>query len=135
MPNNAQIYIIVSSKDQASKILQGIGQSAKGMGNDVENAGGKAKKTEKESKDLADTLSGALKAGLTVGAAVAAAKAAFELSELGAQSLRTGRAFENISGGAEEANKRLEAMRTATRGAMSEMQMMGSANQLMQMGL
>lgn len=59
----------------------------------------------------------------------------FELAELGAQSLRTRTAFENISGGADEAAIRLAAMQRATRGAVSETTQMALANRLMQMGL
>ena len=44
MPNNANIYIVVSSKDQASKILKGIGAAAEDMGEDLENTGKKAGK-------------------------------------------------------------------------------------------
>lgn len=134
MANNAQIYIIVSSKDQASKVLKGIGAQAKDMGENLEEAGEGAEKARKDSFDLEQGL-GTLKSALVAAGVVAAAKAAIQLAELGAQSIRTGRAFENISGGVKEANLRLDAMRRATRGAMSEMEMMGSANQLMQMGL
>ena len=76
-------------------------------------------------------------AGVALGGAVVAgaAKAAFELAELGAQSLRTKAAFAAISGGSEEAAANLEAMQRATQGAVSEQQAMASANQLMQMGL
>jgi hypothetical protein len=66
---------------------------------------------------------------------VEAGKAVYELGKMGAQALRTESAFEAISGGADEASKRLEAMQTATRGALSEQEAMGAANQLMQMGL
>lgn len=90
--------------------------------------------TEKE-------LSGVEKAAQTAGKALLAyvsvesIKATYELAKLGAESLRTKQAFEAISGGADEASDRLEAMQDATRGALSEQQAMASANQLMQMGL
>jgi len=77
----------------------------------------------------------AVKTALAAGGVVMAGKAAYELGVLGAQSLRTKRAFEAISGGAFTATSNLDAMRRATRGAMSEQAMMASANQLLQMGL
>jgi len=76
-----------------------------------------------------------IKKALFAGGVVMAGKAAYELGVLGAQSLRTKRAFAAISGGAFTAADNLDAMRRATRGAMSEQDMMASANQLLQMGL
>lgn len=86
-------------------------------------------------------LTGVQKAAKIAGAALAgfatvqAAKATFALAELGAQSIRTKNAFVAISGGADQARDRLEAMQRATRGALSEQQAMAAANRLMQMGL
>lgn len=74
-------------------------------------------------------------AALSVDLAKQAAKAIYELGELGAQSLRTKAAFDAISGGANVASENLAAMKAATRGAMSESELMASANRLMQMGL
>ena len=82
-----------------------------------------------------DKLKGTLLTAGVAMAAIKAGKAAYELAQLGAQSIRTRNAFTAIAGGASEATTRLDAMRSATRGAMSEQQMMASANQLMQMGL
>ena len=93
------------------------------------------------SKDASKDVSGLsnvskmLASTLSVGAVVQIAKAAWELGELGAQSKRTSHAFEMISGGAVKAEANLNAMRTATRGAMSQQEMMANANLLMQMGL
>ena len=64
-----------------------------------------------------------------------AVRASYDLAKLGAQAMRTETAFRNISGGADEAAARLEAMQTATRGAITDTEAMASANQLMQMGL
>jgi hypothetical protein len=58
-----------------------------------------------------------------------------ELGRLGAEAQRSETAFQNISGGALAASDNLEAMRTATRGALSDIDAMSAANQLMQMGL
>ena len=76
-----------------------------------------AKDAEKELTGLDKAVQSA-GAALTAMAVVHAAKATFELAELGAQSLRTKDAFRNISGGADEAALRLNAMKKATRGAI-----------------
>lgn len=99
------------------------------------------KKTGTGGKEAEQELSGVQKAAKMAGAALGAmatkeaVKAVYEFSKLGAQSIRTRDAFVAISGGADEAAKRLEAMQRATRGALSEQAAMSSANQLMQMGL
>jgi hypothetical protein len=88
--------------------------------------------------DSSNDLSGAVQvagAALASFATVETARAAYELAKLGAQSKRTKEAFENISGGSDEAAANLEAMEQATRGAMSEVEMMANANKLLQMGL
>ena len=97
-------------------------------------AGPGIKAAEKDMGGLGKAAT-AVGAALTVAGVVAAGKAAYELGVLGAQSLRTKHAFEMISGGAYDASENLDAMRRATRGAMSEQDMMASANQLLQMGL
>jgi hypothetical protein len=88
-----------------------------------------------------DDVGGLQKAVRVAGAVMTAfavkevAQATFELAKLGAQSLRTRNAFQNISGGTMEARANLEAMREATRGAMSDQEAMAAASQLLQMGL
>ncbi|MCP4567984.1 MAG: hypothetical protein GY841_10430 [FCB group bacterium] len=80
---------------------------------------------------LEKSIKKAAAALLTIGAA----KVAFDLGKLGAQAARTKNAFQNISGGADAAAANLAAMKTATRGAISEVDAMNAANKLMQMGL
>ena len=86
-------------------------------------------------------LGGVEKAAKTAGKALLAyvsvesLKATYELAKLGAQSLRTKSAFEAISGGSRQASENLDAMREATRGAMSETDMIAVASQMLQMGL
>jgi len=86
-------------------------------------------------------LSGVQKAVKAAGAAIGGyltvqtVQQAHAFAKLGGETLRTRNAFVAISGGADEAASRLEAMREATRGALSEQQAMSAANRLMQMGL
>ena len=97
-------------------------------------AGPGIKAAEKDMGGLGKAAA-AVGTALTVAGVVAAGKAAYELGVLGAQSLRTKHAFEMISGSAYDASENLDAMRRATRGAMSEQAMMATASQLLQMGL
>jgi len=95
----------------------------------------------KGGEDTKKDLGGVEKAARAAGAAllsyvsVESIKATFELAQLGAQSLRTKSAFEAISGGSELAAANLDAMKIATRGAMSETEMMAVASRMLQMGL
>lgn len=85
-----------------------------------------------------DGLSGALKAAeaaLVSFGVVKVLQVVGNLAQLGAQVKRTEYAFENISGGEEEAAANLEAMRTATRGAMSDQEAMRLSNRLLQMDI
>jgi len=114
------LEMVLRAKDEASRTLGKVGDA-------VDDVGGSAEETS----DAANLLGNAI----TAAGVVAAAKAAFELAQLGAASLRTKAAFEAISGGAGEASQNLEAMMVATRGALSEQEAMAAANQLAQMGL
>lgn len=77
----------------------------------------------------------AAKAALFALGAQQAVRTAVELGKLGAQAERTETAFKNISGGVSASEDNIEAMREATRGAVSDMQLMETANQMLQMGL
>jgi hypothetical protein len=96
--------------------------------------GAGAKEAAKE-LDIAEKAAKRFQQALAGLATVQTVKAVYELGKLGAQSLRTERSFEAISGSASEAEKRLDAMRRATRGAISEQAMMSAASRMMQMGL
>jgi len=99
------------------------------------------KKSGTGAKQADDELQGVQKTAKAVGTALAAmatigtVKALHEFARLGAESIRTRNAFTAISGGADQASARLEAMQRATRGAISEQQAMAVASRLMQMGL
>jgi hypothetical protein len=99
------------------------------------------KKTGTGAKEAEQELTGLDKAARVAGAALATfatretVRAVYELGKFGAESLRTQASFEAISGSAMEAETRLEAMRRATRGAISDQQMMSAASRMMQMGL
>lgn len=134
MANEYKIAIVMVAEDKASKVLKQLAEGTDDAAKSIEELDDKAGDSSKSLFNLENAMSAA---GIIAGAkfAVDAGKAVHELAELGAQGLRTEKAFYAISGGADEANRRLDAMKTATRGAMSEMELMGSANMLMQMGL
>jgi len=121
------IEIVIRATDKASATITSMA--------------GKAGVTVAGMAGVLSKLDGPIKSVLGLGSAlqqtgvVQAGQAIYNLGKLGAQSLRTSKAFENISGGAFEAASRLDAMREATRGAMTEQELMSNANLLMQMGL
>lgn len=134
MATEYKVSIVIKATDQASKRIKSLGDAADKTTDELEEMQDASKGVDKGLKGGIDTILN-MKSALMGMAAVGAAKAVWELGELGAQSLRTGRAFEAISGGADEATKNLEAMKRATRGAMSEQEMMAQSSRLMQMGL
>jgi hypothetical protein len=129
-----KVSIVIRATDKASKRIKSLGDTADKTTDELEEL-------EDASSGVAGQLKGGIdsvlnmKSALMGMAIVGAGKAIWELGELGAQSLRTGRAFEAISGGSDEAARNLEAMKRATRGAMSEQEMMSHSSRLMQMGL
>jgi len=134
MAKEYKIAILMVADDKASKTLGQVadktGDASDAIGDIDEKAGDATQSMSKLDKALS---AAALVAGAKF--AVEAGKAVHELAELGAQGLRTERSFEAIAGGADAARRKLDAMRKATQGAMSEADMMHNANMLMQMGL
>ena len=125
--SQATLEILLKAREDAEKALRSMDDALEDLGNEAE---GTDEKTGRASRTM--DMFGRV---LTAGAVVAAGAATVELARLGGEILRTESAFETISGGADEATDRLEAMKRATRGAISEAEAMASANQLMQMGL
>ena len=108
------------SSEELAEGLDGLGESTEEVGDDLFS--------------LENIVKGA-GAAITIDLAKQAAEAVWELGQLGAQALRTESAFNAISGGADNATANLEAMRTATRGALSDQEMMAAASQSLQMGI
>lgn len=77
----------------------------------------------------------AAKAAMAAAGVVAAVKLVADLSALGAQVERTSSAFDAISGSSLAAEANLDAMRKATRGAVTDTELMEHASRLLQMGL
>lgn len=100
----------------------------------IDRSGPGIQKTEQNLGSL-EKMVNAAGAALATFASIQTVRATYELARLGAQSIRTHTAFDAISGGSYRAAQNLNAMRRATRGALSEMEMMAAANRLMQMGL
>ena len=114
------IDVVMKATDHASEKIADLGDTVEDTGEQTEGFAG-----------IADIAKGALGAF----AIKEAGQAIVELGRLGAESLRTKQAFDAISGGSVAAAANLEAMQVATRGAMSEQDMMSNANLLLQMGL
>ncbi len=123
---------------QIASLFAKIGADTRDLNKGLQTAQGDMKDA---SQKMEGSLGGVTRGLKVMGAAIMAsgvvkvAKAAFEMGKLGAASLRTADTFKNISGGALQAAANLEAMRTATRGAVADTDLMAASNQLMQMGL
>ena len=134
MANEYKIAIVMVAEDKASRILKGLAEKAGGAAATLLKVGGTAAAglavANKGIETAFATYDGVMSSGI-----VRAGQMVHELAQFGAQSLRTERAFEAIAGGADAAQDRLTAMERATRGAMSQTEMMGQASRLMQMGL
>ena len=123
----SKMHSLISAWDagdiSSEQLTEGLGELGEGADDAAESAQG-----------LGNVIDTAMAAAITKGA-IEAGKMVYELAELGAQSLRTKAAFAAISGSADEATANLEAMQRATRGAISETEMMAQASRLMQLGL
>jgi myosin heavy subunit len=115
-------------------------QEMKAIADGVEDVGESAEVAEK--KGLSKFTGGMMdmKAGLdmamTAGRAfVGVFKQTLELAKVAGQAERAEQAFTSLSGGTEQATANLAAMKTATRGAMSELEAMANANKLLAMGI
>ncbi len=128
------ISVLLTSEDDATKTIEKFSGGLDDVSKSAEKLEESTEKTGSSLFSFENIVKGA-GAALSVDLAKRAAEAIYELGELGAQSLRTKAAFDAISGGAGAASENLQAMQAATRGAMSDSDLMASANQLMQMGL
>jgi hypothetical protein len=116
------------------------------LANELEQAAGAARKLETASSGLGSSLKsglGALAGGLGIGLGAGAGLAVLTsiggaIREIAAEGARMGplaQAFERLQGGAGLAQQALVAMRTATRGLVSDTDLMRSSNQATQLGL
>ena len=117
----ASVDIVVKVFDQASKALKDIAKANGDLG--------------KGSKSTAEQLKGLGKAALGVTAAVAAfgvaAKAAFEIGKQGAAIKQTGESFEFLLSKVGASADTLNQLRTASRGTISDMELMSSTATLL----
>jgi hypothetical protein len=126
MPD-AQLKIIIDSVNRSENELRDLR-------GDIDDLDRSASETDQSMGGL----EGAISAAQVVAGAFAlreAAQLTAELTRLGAEAQRTERAFTNISGSAMMAEDNLGAMRRATRGAVSDTELMAQAARLLQMGL
>lgn len=108
-----EVNILVKAKDEASRVLGGIGKSAGGLGNVLFGLG---------------TVGGVALAGITI----AAGKLAVDAAQL--EPVRI--TFDNLTASiGSTADAMLEKLRPATMGMLSDADLMRAANKLMAMGL
>ncbi len=114
----SRIEILIHAKDQASGTIQGVNRQLGALGGTV------------------GTLTKTLSAGLVLAGAVQVGRMAFELGEAGGQTVRLRRSFETLARQAgQSADAMLDAMRQASRGAVSDAALIASANKAMLLGV
>lgn len=120
----ADLPIKITATNQASPVLQRVKQDIAGL----DNAAGKT------AGGLSALGKAAGIAGI-VALGVQAGQAALELAQLGAQSLALKSSFEQVQGGAANAASVLDALRSASRGMISDYDLMLSANKAALLGV
>ena len=130
---------------EIASLYASVGADTSGLKKGLEDAGKMLGKTEQEMGKLggasqkADKSIGGLMSVLKVAAVVSFAKqvgeAAYELGVLGAQAERTEKTFLNVAGGSGQAAVMLDALREATLGTRSEVELMASATNILALGL
>lgn len=128
MPGSqAALEILLKAREDAVRAVRNLDDAMEDLGENTEEV---EQKTDRAKRGM-----DAFQQVLTAGAVIAAGKAAHEMATLGGEVIRTEATFQSISGGISAAETNLEAMRAATRGTMTEMEMMANASKLLQMGL
>jgi hypothetical protein len=142
-----QLRIILEAQDRASAVLRNARRQLQGAGTDATTAGRKTRQAGdemarglSEADRAAQSLAGGL-SGLAAAAGVGgllliarqAVSAGMELSSLGVQSRNVGAAFE--AGMGNQATAAIERLREASRGQISDMDLMLSANRAMMLGV
>lgn len=130
---------------EIASLYASVGADTSGLKKGLEDAGKMLGKTEQEMGKLggasqkADKSIGGLMSALKVAAVVSFAKqvgeAAYELGVLGAQAERTEKTFLNVAGGSGQAAVMLDALKEATLGTRSEVELMASATNILALGL
>ncbi|MCP4536266.1 MAG: hypothetical protein GY832_03895 [Chloroflexi bacterium] len=128
----AKLQIIIDAQNKASDEL-------KELQNELKNTAKVAPKASKGVTSFSGSLKSlAVNAGIVVGGLAAVgvvAKKAFEFAAEGALAQRIENTFTTISGGAEMAASNLETLRSATRGAVSDTELMEGATNVLALGL
>ena len=126
MPDE-RLRIVVEAKDKATAALKGLQKSLKGIGASGKTADGGLTKTQK--------AMGLLKAVAGAFVVREGVKLIAKLAVIGAEAERVSNSFVAMTGGTAQAASMLEALREATRGAKSDMELMEGAANLLALGL
>ena len=130
---------------EIASLYASIGADTSGLKAGLENASRQLKGTEQEMTKMGgaskaadknlSALMGVLKGAAVVAFAKKVAATAYELGVLGAQAERAEKTFVNVAGGVGQAAMMLDALKAATMGTKSEMELMASATNIMALGL
>ena len=120
----ANLPITVTATDKSASVLQRVKQNVAGLDNAAGKASGGLSALGK-----AAGVAGIVALGVQVG------QAALEMAKLGAQSLALKSSFEQVQGGAANAASVLDALRDASRGMISDYDLMLSANKAALLGV
>lgn len=121
MPEVADLYARVRAQvDDAVRNLNAVQRELEETGREGQDAGREVDAGMRRATDGATTLKDGLRALATAGAI----KAAAGFAEMALQEERAGKAFVSVSGGAQQAAANLQALEIATRGTMTQTQML-----------
>jgi len=126
-----EISIKISAVDNYSSVIKKYEQQVGHAATETKQMGAASQQTQ-------GLMAGLKGAAVAVGGAFVAmqiGQTALEMVDLGRKGLQTRGVFEALSGGVGEAASNLEMMRRATNNTVTDMQLMSSASQMMQMGI
>jgi hypothetical protein len=128
MPAEEQVIIVISGKDAASKIFKSVGMEAEKTGKKIEKGlGDKLKKVGDSMSKVGKKLTVGLTAplGLFAGAAINSAMKADRLQKT----------LNGLAGGADEAAKFINAIKTASQGTVPQIEALAIANRALSFGV
>jgi len=121
---DAKLKIVIEAVNNAKGALDGVKRDLGGLEQPAKRGGA-----------ALDKLTRSLSTAAIAGAALKLGDIVYDLGTLGAEAERVEATFENVAGGSERAAQMLDAMKRATGGAKSEMELMAGATSIVAMGL
>ena len=130
MASDYRVRIVLDGQDNASDDIRRVNQELRRTGETVDGAGGGGGLWQGFNR-----LSGAIAGMAGAFGAMYLGQKVLELRELGQEVSNVGNTFEALSGGAVQAARNLDMLRTATYGVVDDTTLMSGANRLLMMNL